>query len=214
MSVVIGVIGSGGAVAMAADSAAVSGKPGGPVDEITPAPSKIFLSGSHLIGYSYSFRLGLTVRSLELPEPPEDPKDLEAHIGGAFLDAVVTALDAVRARFGPEPDFLGFESRLGGQLMVGCLGQLFVIQPDGCVLPGSMWAIGAARAYAYGSLHSTQDLDLPPAVRARMALDASLQYSPLVRGPGEVLLQTADGVVKDPAAHPLVTPLSFSARQK
>lgn len=49
---------------------------------------------------------------------------------------------------------------------------------------GSYCAIGVGEEYAYGSLHATEQMEIPqPLLRVRMALEAAACYNTDVSGP-------------------------------
>lgn len=183
MTVVVAVA-DGRDVVMGADCGAVCFDPSGSaineIGRLTRA-HKIFRNGAYLVGYCSSYRLGQAVMSCELPDPGPD---LGNHLRGPWMDVVVAAVEAEVERLG-EPQTPWPGTCLGGQLLVGVAGQLFLVQPDGTVFEHEALAIGAGRPYAYGALHATKTQ--PGADRVAAALSAALEFSPMVAGPTEVL---------------------------
>lgn len=107
-----------------------------------------------------------------------------AHIEGPWLDCVLGAMAAQKDRFGTEMHN-GPPEGLCGQLLVGVAGRLYGVNSDGSVLEQTEIAIGAARFYAMGALFATRDR--PGTARVQAALEAALEFSPVVFGPVDIL---------------------------
>lgn len=88
----------------------------------------------------------------------------------------------------------------GGTFLVGFLGKLFSVQDDFAVLSNTenYDACGAGAYYAFGSLHSTEQLvEILSEKRLTMALEAASHHNPFVSGPFHYMsLNNSEEIVK------------------
>lgn len=166
---------------MGADSC--GGSPEGQEIITVERPRKILRTGTYLIGYTGSFRIGQALCGAELPEPPPDG-DLYEHMVSRFLPAVAHVLRQDRDEIGDMwMKDTGVPLAARGCLAVALGGRVFGVTADFSILdPGNCIAIGSGRAYAYGALHAL-GTEGRPEDRVEKALEATAAYSPSVRGP-------------------------------
>jgi ATP-dependent protease HslVU (ClpYQ) peptidase subunit len=140
------------------------------------ADGKVFWTGSYLIGFSTSFRMGqLLQHKLVLPEPP--PEGLAAFMVTDFAEAVRECFRSggfARSDAGSE---------IGGHFLVGVRDRLFHLCGDYQVAEydSGFAATGSGEDFALGSLHSTTGQ--PPLHRVLSALEAAERFAWAVRRP-------------------------------
>lgn len=144
--------------------------------------SKIFTRGNMLFGGAGSFRMiNILKYELELPEH-QQTVSTDAYMNTVFIRAV-------RKLF-KKHGFLrvseGIET-FDGIFMVGYRGCLYIIDSDFqlAIATTPYTSIGSGQDVAKGSLYSTDRFDERD--RLRIALEASEQFVPSVRGPFEFL---------------------------
>ncbi|MFA5385644.1 MAG: hypothetical protein WC364_13495 [Eubacteriales bacterium] len=176
MTCIAGLIDSG-IVYMGADSAGVAG-----YDLSIRADQKVFISGSFLMGFTTSFRMGQLLR-YKL-DPPKHPYTDNGQLMDEYKYMVTIFIDAVRQCLKDGGYALkDKEQEQGGTFLVGYRGRLFQVEDDyqvGELLDGFA-AVGCGDQVALGSLYSTRGE--PPVNRIRMALEAAERYSAGVRHP-------------------------------
>lgn len=166
-----------GRVYMASDSSSVSGW-----DKTSISFPKMFYVRGLMIGYTSSFRMG-QILEYELDVPARASGESKI---GYIIKSVVPAIRSVLKDHG----YMGSDSErreYGGQLMIGCDGELFVVHSDFQVSRNSCGyaAIGVGAAYAYGSMFSSGNLagDASPDVRLHEAMTAAAEFCIGVSGP-------------------------------
>lgn len=160
-------------VYLAGDSAGCSGW-----DLTVRADPKVFTSGSYVMGFTTSFRMGQLLRYAFSPPEPE-AGDLHRFMCTSFTDALRQCLKdggwAERDK----------EREAGGTFLVGTHGRLFIFNSDYQVAePADPYAaVGCGAAYALGALHATEGGKITPQRRLDGALAAAERFSNGVRGP-------------------------------
>jgi hypothetical protein len=138
--------------------------------------TKVFRTGTYVMGFTSSFRMGQLLRySLEVSPP--DSWDVDRFMATSFINAVRRCLK--------DGGWLKTDNGVerGGTFLVGVAGRLYVIHSDfqiGYTADGYA-ACGSGEMVALGSLHSTPDLD--PETRVRAALEAASHHTSSVAGP-------------------------------
>ncbi len=172
MTCIVGLV-EDGKVYIGGDSAGVGG-----LCLTVRADPKVFKVGEALIGYTSSFRMGQILRyKLKLPKVNGD--DLYRYMVTDFVDEVRTVLK--ENGYSTVKDNV----EIGGTFLVGLRGRLFNVCSDYQVgenrLPFD--AVGCGQDPALGSLFSTQQVDMTPKQRIRLALESAEAFSAGVRGP-------------------------------
>lgn len=129
-------------------------------------------------------RFGQVVNLLvEWPEPPRSGELLPFLAREVVPEIRRAVQDAGAAQDGREI--------LGNQtvLLVGLLGQLFIVARDLYVVPSpGPSCIGSGRHHGYGAMHALKAAGVEPAQkRIEMALEAAADYSLCVRPPFRIL---------------------------
>lgn len=137
-----------GRVHLAGDSAADYG---GTVVRL--AEPKVARRGEFALGFSGSGRVAGLVRNTFDPPPPPEGADFIAYMAGEFADALY---ELVKARSAFEVDKETQRNCLGGSLLVGARGQIFVVDEHfGCSpVEGGYFAIGSGGDFALGVLYA------------------------------------------------------------
>jgi hypothetical protein len=144
---------------------------------------KVFVKDEFLIGYTSSFRMGQILRFYLAPAKPAEGQDDFEYMVCSFVPSVRCCLK--------EHGFL--ETKDGkesiGVFLVGRRGKLYLIDSDMQVaeLLSPFAACGCGQDLVLGSLHSTEQYDIPPDERIRLALAAAESFSAGVRAPFTVL---------------------------
>ena len=162
-----------GAVYLAGDSAGCSGW-----DLTVRADPKVFVSGSYVMGFTTSFRMGQLLRYAFTPPEPETA-DLHRFMCTSFADALRQCLkDGGWAKKDKDQEE-------GGTFVVGTHGRLFFFASDYQVgePADSYAAVGCGAGYALGALHATEGRGAAPRKRLDAALAAAERFSNGVRGP-------------------------------
>jgi len=162
-----------GNVYLAGDSAGCSGW-----NLTVRADPKVFASGSYVMGFTTSFRMGQLLRYAFTPPEPE-MTDLHRFMCTAFTDALRQCLK--------DGGWAGKdkEREEGGTFLVGTHGRLFFVSADYQVgEPADPYAaVGCGDGYALGALHATEGGRMAPQRRLDAALAAAERFSNGVRGP-------------------------------
>lgn len=186
MTVIVGIVGMDGSIAVLADSSGASDNQIFAVR--TPKLARlVFGSGDDcreiVIGYTSSYRMGDILRTHLDDIAPFGHMDAEQWMISEFIPAVRGAF--CDGGFTERKD--GREA--GGEFIVAVQpGRMFVVQSDFSVIEpaGGEFAIGAGAAYALGSLHATSG-DQDAILRAMKAGAAAEAWSPSVRGPMHII---------------------------
>lgn len=181
MTCIVGLVNKGN-IYIGGDSAGIAGW------ELTlRKDKKVFRTGSFLIGFTSSFRMGQLLKyTLNLPVCDADI-DIECYMATAFVDAVRDCFKA--GGYAQKTN----EQENGGKFLVGFRGRLFCIDPDyqvGESIHGYD-AVGCGAEVARGALFATSNL--PPKKRIKTALRAAEQWNAGVRGPFVVESLISDG---------------------
>jgi len=177
----IAAVAKNGKVWMGGDSASVSDDG----DHDLVATEKVFKRGEFLYGFAGCWRTGQVLRHIFKEPARPNRKSL------SDLDYLVGHwIDAWRELLATRGIHKTFETGASGQyatLLLGYRGTLYQIEQDHAVLTprDGIFAIGSGSDFALGALHVMPSK--PPALRVRMALQASERYSGSVRGPFTVL---------------------------
>lgn len=140
---------------------------------------KLFRKGDLIMGYTDSFRLGqLLEHNLALPSRAVG-QEVVPWLITAFVDTLRTCLK--------NGGYATFESGTegGGNFLIATEGRLFEVQRNYSILESTepYAAVGSGEYHAYGALHATHLLDLPPRQRLLLALEAAAAHVTTVRGP-------------------------------
>ena len=140
--------------------------------------AKVFLTHGLVMGSCGSGRVHQLLQYVFVP-PPYQGIDLETYMVTAFIDAVRACFQA--GGYAKKES----EQESGGHFLVGIGGRLFEIQPHYFVIEAldNYYAIGAADDLALGALFATRGLNLSPAQRIEVALQAAERHSTSVRAP-------------------------------
>lgn len=171
LTCIIGLM-ANGKVYMGADSAAV-----GDNESRILTPSKIFLRGKFLIGFTSSFRMGQILQYMldVRDQNPEEPDYNFMVTGFAW---------AVRKVFKDEGySTVENNAEVGGCFLVGYRGQLYQVQSDFSVLryADDFDAIGCGACYALAAMAALDTT--PPVVRITKSLAVTAEFCPGVRSP-------------------------------
>ena len=163
-----------GAVWLGGDSAGCSSW-----DLTVRADPKVFVSGSYVMGFTTSFRMGQLLRYAFTPPEPDYVHDLHRFMCTAFTDSLRQCLkDGGWA----EKDK---DREAGGVFLVGTHGRLFSVEADYQVAEAAdpFMAVGCGADAALGALHATAGRGMKPDKRLEAALAAAERFSNGVRGP-------------------------------
>lgn len=148
------------------------------VSKVCAAP-KVFVNGEFLIGYTSSFRMGQLLEYELSPPTPHEGENGMGFMVRQFIPAVKSTLQHggyQRNRDGED---------FGGVFIVGYRGELYRVDSDFHVAEyrQNYLAIGCGEDFLLGSLHTTEQFELPPQERIQIALDAAAEHCSGVRGP-------------------------------
>lgn len=143
------------------------------------ADAKVFKLGEFAVGFTTSWRMGQVLRYHFTPPSVPDGMDLHAYMVIHFIEALRTvARQQAVTSIDKSVETLG-------QFLVGVRGRLFEIDADfqvgETVCPYA--AVGAGYHFALGAMYATQRGGMSPRERITVALEASAEHSPWVRGP-------------------------------
>lgn len=142
---------------------------------LTPKIRKI---GGMIIAYSASRGTGQLMHFANYPEPRLE--NLEGYLRIDFCDAIQKASEMFKIDINTKEN--------GADILVGINGRLFdVTTEDWSVSEYDYTAQGSGYAYAIGSLHATNKLDIPPRTRVKMAIQAAIKHSPECEAPIDIL---------------------------
>jgi ATP-dependent protease HslVU (ClpYQ) peptidase subunit len=145
---------------------------------LTPKIQKV---GPILIGYSSSQGTGQLAHFLQYPKPPTE--NLNKYLRTEFVKVLQKACEDYNVD-------VNDEDKAAADFVVGVHGHLFEISTtDWSVAEYDHIATGSGYGYALGSLHATSDFDITPRQRIKMAVEASIRYSPSCSGPVDILVQ-------------------------
>lgn len=149
---------------------------------------KVFRNGEFIIGYTSSFRMGQILRYyLNAAKPTEGQDDFE-YMVRAFIPAVRACLK--------DNGYLKTDSGQEsiGTFLVGRRGKLYYVADDMQVgeLQSPYAACGCGQDLVLGSLHTTEQYQIGPEERIRLALQAAESFSIGVRGPFTILCGNCD----------------------
>jgi len=146
------------------------------------ADPKVFITGSCVIGFTTSYRMGQVLRYADLPKPLDrEGSDLERFVATEFVDGV---RDALKSAGWAKKDN---EREDAGTFLLGVNGRLFKVGDDYQVgwSRDGYEACGCGWEIAYGALHATRRLR--PETRVRRALVAAAYHSGGVHPPFTIL---------------------------
>lgn len=157
---------------------------------VTRKDDKVFFNEEFLIGFCGSYRVGQLLRYAFVPPDVPSKKEDMAYMVTDFIDA----WRAVQKEKGSLKKADEEESH-PSSFIVGWRGRLYVVEEDFDVgqPADEYYAVGGGAQLAFGSLHSTRDMQLSPTQRIVMALDAAAAYNASVRAPYTILQFTHKG---------------------
>lgn len=171
MTAIVAVV-DDGRVYMGCDSASVGG-----LSIHTSTIEKVFETGSFLIGFTSSWRMGQLLRYAFTPPERVDGQSVEAFLVTSFMDAVrQTFKDGGFAEKEKEAES-------GGEFLIGFEGRIFHVHSNYLVQESVYGydACGSGEEYALGVFHAT--VGEPAGSRCLKALEAAAEFSAGVRGP-------------------------------
>ena len=177
MTAIAGIV-EGGKVWIGGDSAGVGG-----LSLQTRSDPKVFTNGEFIFGYTSSFRMGQLLQYEFSPPTPYEGENGMGYMVKRFIPSVKSCLDGG----GYQTNKSGQD--YGGTFLVGYRGELYEIECDYQVarVRQAFHACGCGTDLVLGSLHATENFELTPKDRIRMALDAAVEFSAGVRGPYTIL---------------------------
>ena len=143
---------------------------------VSISQSKVSVNGQWIHGYSGSLGNGQLLDFIDFPalKRGDDPYKI-------IKFDIVPQIRALMESHGSDKDDNATD------YLIGCKGRLFELSSeDWGVAEVEEVAIGSGGSYAMGSLFSTTEID-NPIVRATIALNAAITYSPTCQGPCDVL---------------------------
>lgn len=150
------------------------------------ADEKVFVtdSGEMAMGFCGSFRIGQLLRYALVLPPQKVGQDDMAYLVTDFIDAVRNMQrdkGSLKKENEVEEHDAGF--------LVGFNGKLYVIESDFQVgRPIENYAaVGCGAQIALGALYATQQMNMLPEDRVRLALAAAAEYSAGVRAPFHIV---------------------------
>ena len=168
---------------MGADSASTAVGDQRGMSQITTRNKKAFKRGSILVGAVGSVRLLNILANLlkwnDILQVANVEKDTETIIQGI----VEGIREAAKDRGFTKKD--NDQETIFGQVLLAYRARLFEVQADlGVLEPSAGYdAIGSGTDVAMGSLHTTDGADIPPKDRILAALQATAEFTALVRPP-------------------------------
>lgn len=173
-------ISQGGKVWMGGDSAGVAG-----YGLCVRADPKVFRLDEFLVGYTSSFRMAQIIRYHVKPDRPREGQNAFEYMICSFVPAVRTALK--------EHGYLATKNgrEEAGVFLVGWRGRVYYVDSDLQVGENAMpyAACGCGQDLVLGSLHTTDQYEIEPSERIRLALESAEAFSAGVRGPFTILNQ-------------------------
>jgi hypothetical protein len=173
MTCIVG-IAEKGKIYLGGDAITVSGH----YDKTISRAPKVFIRGPMVFGACHSIRMrNLLQYRLDIPIYRGD--DLMTYLVNDFIDAVRDCFK----RGGLAQEEKGREE--GGKFLLGFQGQLFCVELEYDILVPSTpyYAIGCGDNIAFGSLYSTEQLNMDPMRRLELALHAAERHNTDVSGP-------------------------------
>lgn len=139
---------------------------------------KVFDKSFYLFGYAGNTGLGQSVAYTFDAPTMRINTDTYKYVYNFFMPALRDHLK----------DYLSDKEDNQASFILGIRGKVFEIDTNDfqCVEYQEL-AIGSGAAYAYGSLHTTYNYDIPIVDRITIALDAAITYSPTCQGPIDIL---------------------------
>ncbi len=185
MTCIAAVVAPNGTVVMGGDSASVDDNLRIDVGRET----KVWQAGPLMFGACGSFRVAQTLRwhlTIPTPEPSDPPL---AYLTGPLAQAMREALTMQGALSTWQED--STETLTDSGLLIGYAGHVYEMYEDFGVHEnvGDYAAVGCGRRWAEGVFFATQELDIKPKKRVRLALDAAEAHSAGVVGPMTILSQ-------------------------
>lgn len=137
-----------------------------------------------IIGFAGSFRVGQLLRySLEIPEHKKQYSDME------YL--VVDFIDSIRSMQKDKGSLIKVDEleEHDSELIVGYKGKIYIVESDFQVgrLIENYAACGTGAQTALGALYATKNIKISPEERVKLALSASVEYTPGVREPFTIM---------------------------
>lgn len=175
MTCIVGLV-DNGRIIMGGDSATTQGW----VSTITAKP-KVFKRGDMLIGGTGTIRLLQLVQySFKIPEVP-DGIDIHEYFVTHFCNALRECLKSG----GLSETHDSNRERYSGELIVGYRESLITIDSAYGVMfsQDTYQSIGCGEEFALGSLATSDEFNLTPQKRVRLALEAAAKYSTGVSAP-------------------------------
>lgn len=166
-------------VYMGGDSAASSG-----ADISIRQSPKIFSNGRFLFGYAGSFRFGQILQYAFKPPRRNEKKTQMEYMCTDFILKLQKTLEA---------NGLDGTGRTGketcGQALIAYNGEIYELSDDFHlgVVETSYNSIGSGSSVAFGSLYTTENLDMTPESRIMMALEASSYHNNTVHAPFTII---------------------------
>jgi len=145
--------------------------------------SKIFTVGDMIIGYSGSLRYAQILDHGFTPPEFKADDTVERYLVNSFFPDLLVTLTEHQCLL-KENELAGYE----GVFLLGIRGRLFKIQSDFSFLEyqDTFCASGAGEDFALGSLATTDQFDLDPALKISLAIEASTKYSHFVGGEPDI----------------------------
>lgn len=181
MTVVVGVS-NGSSVFVGGDSFATDSESGQKVELSVP---KVFQKDEFFVGYAGSLRFGKAIQySVDFPKVPSWA------VGRDKLDEFVNrvVIPSIRKQLN-EAETDERNERPVFNLLIGVRGHLFEVDSDWAAYQcdSDFVAIGSGGSVAAGSLYSTRNLDVHPADRVHLALEAASKFNAFCGGKFTIL---------------------------
>jgi ATP-dependent protease HslVU (ClpYQ) peptidase subunit len=146
-----------------------------------------------IIGFASSFRMGqLLMYATGLIDPKDEPNINHEYIVTKFIPNVIYLFE--------DGGFLRNHSgeKYGGTFLLGYKDKLFMIGEDYqvCEPFNNYIACGSGEAFALGSLMTTENMNLNPYERIRLALQAATKFAIGVEPPFYIINTKDDEVVE------------------
>ena len=139
---------------------------------------KVFDKTFYVIGYAGNTGIGQSIAYTFDAPTMKINVDVYRYVYNLFIPAMKDHLK----------DQLSDKEDNQTSFILGIRGKVFEIDTaDFQCVEYSELAIGSGAGYAYGSLHTTYNYDIPIVDRITIALDAAITYSPTCQGPIDIL---------------------------
>lgn len=139
---------------------------------------KVFNKSFYLFGYAGNTGLGQLVGHTFDAPTMRINTDTYKYVYNFFIPALRDHLK----------DYLSDKEEHQASFILGIRGKVFEIDTaDFQCVEYQELSIGSGAAYAYGSLHTTYNYDIPIEDRIHIAIDAAITYSPTCQGPIDIL---------------------------